>query len=465
MIAQPVFDTARELAASHREISQAVLDEMSNQELKLTYEALLYDWEMWRRPKQILPEGDWKWCLYSAGRGFGKTRTLTEILREAAEGGEHTYTSLIAATSVTMKRTLLHGPAGIFTISPPWFRPKLMSVDEMLVWPKHPVTGVQMICYLMSGEDPDRIRGSEVSLAILDELTTWNRPDEGWRNIDLTLRHGPNPRGVIGVTPKRTGAGVHFSKDLLFGPRGLDGKRRLREDLVIVHGSTTENVSLAANTLRRWEQSYRGTADEMTELEGRLPLEAENALWHLETIDTFRVENIPPGVRIDRVIVSLDPSRSKTGARDLCGNITCAKGSDGHVYIFSDDTMRADPDTWINRGIAVYTRQRADYGIYEANRLGEDNVRLIESRARDAEQRWKPITARGTKRQRAEPIAAEYKAGRVHHVGVFPELEEEQTGWDPDETKESPNRIDALVHGVKELLLDASSTQRPLRVR
>lgn len=465
MIATHLYETTRELAGQHASIRDAVLAEMSDQELKITYEGLLYDWDLWRRPKQILPPGDYRWCLFACGRGWGKTKTETEILREAAESGEHTYTALVAATSITMKRTLLYGPAGIFTISPPWFRPRLVSADEFLIWPRHPVTGVQMICYLMSGDDPDRIRGSEVSLAILDELTTWNRPDEGFRNIDLTLRHGPNPRGVIGVTPKRTGAGVAFSKDLLFGLRGRDGKRHKREDMVTVHGSTTENVDIAENTVKRWEQTYRGTADELTELEGQLPMEAENALWRQETIDAHRVEFIPSGVHIDRVIVSLDPSRSKTGHRDLCGIITLAKGSDGQVYIFADDSLRADPDTWINRGISVHAFQRADGGIYEANRLGEDNERLIAQRARDAEQRWKPVTARGTKRQRAEPIAAEYKAGRVHHVGFLYELEEEQVGWDPDETKESPNRIDALVHGVKELLLDENSARRPLRVR
>lgn len=465
MIAQDVYEAARQLVPLSKDLRNRVLDQMTDAEIKVTYEAIKYDWPLWRREKQRLPKGDWRWCLFACGRGFGKTRTSTEILREAAESGQHSYVSLIGATATTTKRTLLYGPAGIMTISPPWFRPTVFSVEEKLVWPKHSITGVQMVCYLMSGEDPDRIRGSEVSLAVCDELSTWNRPEEGWRNIDLTLRHGPDPRGVICVTPKRTGSGVAFSKDLLYGRRGIDGKRRQREDMVIVSGSSVENVDIAESTRKRWEAAYRGTADEISELHGQLPLEAENALWKQETLDGFRVDGIPPGISIERVITSVDPTRSKTGSGDLCGIITLARGTDGHVYVFADDSLRASPGVWINRAISVAAQHRSDQGIFEQNRLGEDNATLLMTRARELKQSWKPVTARGTKKQRAEPIAALYTAGRVHHAGQLPELEEEQTGWNPDESTESPNRIDALVHGVKHLLLSEEATRPKLIAR
>jgi phage terminase large subunit-like protein len=321
-----------------------------------------------------------------------------------------------------------------------------------------------MRAVLLSGEEPDRFRGTEVSACLLDELATWASPQECWDNIDLALRHGSNPFGVITTTLKRRGAGRVFSKDLLYGKRGDDGRRRQRDDMIVIQGSTFENVDIAASVRDHWVKRYKGTTDEVTELEGGLPKEADGALWTLETINQFRVENIPSGVTIDRVLVSVDPSRSKTGTGDMCGIVTLARGSDGHAYIFADDTTRGAPDEWILDANATYERQRADGGIYEQNRLGEDNVALLQEHARAMEQSWSPVTARGTKRQRAEPIATLYKAGRVHHVGEHVELEEELVGWDPNESTESPNRIDAMVHGIKELLLSEKATRAPLVV-
>ena len=468
MLRESLYEATRELARQPFPTVRAVVDELADKDRRAVELALRYDWPgMWRRPKQQLPKGDWLWALYSCGRGWGKTRASMEFLRGFAEGGEDEYVAVVGATHLTLQRDLLAGPSGILTISPPWFRPTYHPTKSELRWPKHPVTGVRMRAALMSGDKPDRIRGTEVSKALLDEMPTWQDPTDAWMNIELILRRGTNRRGIITCTLKRKGAGSLFSRDLLWGKRGADGVRRQRPDMVTIHGATEENRALDRKTIEDFKRRFGGTADEVTELEGKLPTEAEGALWIPEDIERFRVDAVPVGVKFDRVVTSVDPTRSKSGAGDLCGIITGALGSDGHAYIFSDDTLRAPPEIWIEAAIGVAERNRSDYGIYEQNRMGDDLVILIEEKARRHRQSWKPITARKDKRDRAEPVAALCRSGRVHHIGHLPELEEEQCAWDPEvpERQASPDRIDAYVHLNRELLLSETARRKKLVVR
>jgi len=462
MLHEELYREVTSIARMPAWLRDLAIEEMSDGDAALAEAIIKYDWPQWRRRKQILPPGDWRWCLFACGRGWGKTRLASEILRDAAESGAHEHMALAGATFLTLQRDLLLGPSGVLAISPPWFRPEYIFTKSELRYPRHPVTGVRTRVILLSGDKPDRIRGAEVSFMVLDELATWTDPGQGWMNADLILRRGHHPRGIITTTLKRKGGGAGFSRDLLYGRKGDDGKRAQRPDMVVVRGATMENIALDERVRKGFEARFKGTPDEVTELEGGLPQEAEGALWSREIIDQFRVNLIPQGVAIDRVIVSVDPSRSKYGTGDLCGILTMGKGSDGHVYVWADRTTRGAPDQWIGEAVNAVNVDRADQGIYEQNRLGEDNVALLEERARALGQSWKPVTARGTKEQRAEPIASLYKAGRVHHVGELVEAEEEMCGWDPKETKESPNRIDAIVHGVKHLLLSEEAARPPL---
>ena len=468
MLKQSLYDAVRTLARQPWPIVRSVLSELNDSDRRALELVLRYDWPgLWRRHKQAPPPGDWLWCAFLCGRGWGKTRTSMELVRDCAENGEDEYTAIIAATHLTLQRDLIAGPSGIINISPPWFRPKYHPTKAELRWPKHPVTKVRMRATLMSGDKPDRIRGDEVSKAWLDELPTWQDPDNAWMNIELMLRRGADCRGYITCTLKRKGAGSLFSRDLLWGRRGEDGARRQRPDLVIVQGSTHENLELDAKTLAGFTRRFKGTADEITELEGGLPTEAEGALWIPEVFEQFRVETLPPDVSFERVVTSVDPTRQKVGAGDLAGIMTGALGSDRHVYLYADDTLRASPDVWMETAVGVYERNRSDYGIYEQNRLGEDNVVLFREKARPHGQRWNPVTSRGKKVDRAEPVATLYRQGRVHHVGILPEAEEEMCGWEPNESEKqaSPNRIDAIVQLVKELLLSEQAQRKPLVVR
>jgi len=65
----------------------------------------------------------------------------------------------------------------------------------------------------------------------------------------------------------------------------------------------------------------------------------------------------------------------------------------------------------------------------------------------------KLVHASRGKQIRAEPVAALYEQGRVHHVGGFAELETQMTTWSPPDDRHSPDRVDALVWGLSELML------------
>lgn len=468
MLHGDLYESARALTYQPRDVYQYVIAELSDSDRRAVELALRYDWQgLWRREKQKLPDGDWLWCAFICGRGWGKTRTSMELLREWAEGGEDEYVAVVAATHMTLQRDLIFGPSGIMNISPPWFRPTYHPTKGELRWPRHPVTKIRMRATLMSGDKPDRIRGDEVSKALLDELPTCQDPHGVWMNVELMLRRGSNCRGVITCTLKRTGSGALFSRDLLWGQRGKDGKRRQREDLVIVQGSTSENDALDEKRRAQLRKRFEGTADEVTELDGGLPKEAEGALWIPEELDKFRVDTLPPDVSFVRVVTAVDPSRQAAGLGDLAGIMTGALGSDRHAYVYADDTIGAPPDVWMDRAVSAYELNRSDYGVYEQNRLGEDNVKLLAEKARAHRQRWNPVTARKKKRDRAEPVATLCSQGRVHIVGRLVELEDELVGWDPeeDESKQSPDRLDAFVHLVKELLLSEKAQRKPLVVR
>jgi phage terminase large subunit-like protein len=237
--------------------------------------------------------------------------------------------------------------------------------------------------------------------------------------------------------------------------------------MIVVQGSTYENDALDQKTRDGFMRRFEGTADAVTELEGGLPKEAEGALWTPESIQEFRVPAIPAGVTLERIVTAVDPTRQRVGAGDLAGIMTGALGSDKHAYVYADNTLAAGPERWMDEAVAAYEINRSDYGVYEQNRLPPDYVTLLRERANRHGQHWKPVTARKQKVERAEPVAALCRSGRVHHVGYLPELEEEQCGWDPheNERQSSPNRIDAFVHLVRELLLSEQAQRKPLIVR
>jgi phage terminase large subunit-like protein len=158
--------------------------------------------------------------------------------------------------------------------------------------------------------------------------------------------------------------------------------------------------------------------------------------------------------------VAIDPSVSDTADSDEAGisvvakgDGTCPKcGKENCAYVMRDLSNRMAPIQWARVGIEAYREFKADRVIGEVNNGGD----LVEAQLRvvDANVSYKAVHASRGKRRRAEPVQALYEQGRVHHVGGFPRLEDQMTGWVPDAGMPSPDRMDALVWGLSELMLD-----------
>jgi len=171
----------------------------------------------------------------------------------------------------------------------------------------------------------------------------------------------------------------------------------------------------------------------------------EGALWTRDVLNKTRVDRAP---RMKRVVVGVDPS----GGSEEIGIIAGGIGYDGHGYILADRTAKGSqgPFFWGKAATGLYRDVNADRLVAEAN-FGGDMVKS-NIRVADRNVAVKLVHASRGKDVRAEPVASLYADGMIHHVGHFPELEAEQTGWVPGDP-DSPNRLDAAVWVMTELLL------------
>jgi len=389
--------------------------------------AARYRWTLRARANQLPPAGDWRTWLILAGRGFGKTRAGAEWVRAQIESGRCRRVILAARTTDDARDVMVEGESGILAICPPWNRPVWRPSTRMLKWPNG------AIAMVYSADKPDLFRGKQCDGAWADELAAWRYP-EAWDQLLLGLRLGADPRVVVTTTPRPT----PVIKELMAHPT-----------TVVTRGSTYDNrANLAPAFFEGIISRYEGTRLGRQELYAEILDDNPNALWQRAQIDKLRVKEAPQ--ELQRVVVAIDPSVTTTG--DEAGIIVAGLGPDGHGYVLEDATIRGSPHTWGSRAVQAYHRHQADRIVAEVNNGGE-RVELT-LRTVDDKVAYKAVHASRGKRTRAEPIAALYEQGRVHHVGTFAELEDEMCDWEPE--MPSPNRMDALVWALTELMLGAA---------
>ena len=398
-------------------------------------ESLLFSWEFWARPKQLEPPGeDWSTWLVLAGRGFGKTRTGAEWVRKRVESGLAMNIALVADTAADARDIMVEGVTGIMAVSHPRFKPTYEPSKRRLVWPN----GARGICY--AAESPEALRGAQHDTAWCDEPAKWRnlrKTDiEGgtaWDNLLFGLRVGSLPRVCCTTTPRA----IPWVKNLKDKPT-----------TIITTGSSYENrQNLSPRWFKDVIQPYEGTRLGRQEIHAELIEDVVGALWTREVIEKFRLNDSP--VEFTRIVIAVDPSVTGNETSDECGIVAAGLGTDGHAYVLSDDSLRASPDIWASRAVKAYHTRHADCIVAETNNGGEMVGLTI--RTVDDMVSYKSITASRGKQVRAEPVAALYEQGRVHHVGSFPLMEDEMCLWIPGE--KSPNRMDALVWAITELML------------
>jgi phage terminase large subunit-like protein len=215
---------------------------------------------------------------------------------------------------------------------------------------------------------------------------------------------------------------------------------------VSVQASTYLNLPNLSPVFRQTVMDrYEGTRKGRQELHGELIEDVEGSLWRSELIELFRVDEPGPDY-FDRIVVSVDPAGTAAARSDETGIIVVA-ARDKQFYVLADASGRYSPETWAQKVVALYDTYLADKVVVEKN-YGGDMVRSV-LRAVSSALPVEEVTSRRGKALRAEPIEALYEQGRVHHIGLFNELEDQMTSWVPGNP--SPDRLDALVHGITAL--------------
>lgn len=419
-----------------------LLSELTDEELV----ALDFDWRVWARPNQLAPPGDWSTWVVLAGRGFGKTRIGAEWIRENVEGptplskGKARHIALVGEDKDDVKDVMIEGVAGILPNCPPSYRPTFIKKDLELTWPN----GAKAKGF--SGADPESLRGPQHDLAWADEFAKWQYPQYTWDMLQFGLRLGRHPQQLVTTTPKP----IRALKDILSDP-----------STIVTRGSTYDNrANLAPSFFDTLIRRYEGTRLGRQELKAELLEDNPDALWQRTLLDRHRVAGAPGLVRI---VVGVDPPSTSGDDADECGIVVSALGSDGHGYVLGDYSVQGlTPAGWATAVARAFHRHQADRVIAETNQGGDMVVSTLQQV--DAALPIRRVHALRGKVVRAEPISALYEQGRVHHVGLHATLEDQMceftNDFDPDKAQWSPDRVDALVYSLTELMLGKPSNPR-----
>lgn len=405
---------------------------------------LEYDWRFWGRPSQLEPPAGWTTWLILAGRSFGKTRAGAEWVRSQMCGktplapGRVSHMALIGETAADIRKVMIEGgESGLLVVHPKDFRPTYAPTQRSVTWPNG------AIATLYNATEPDQLRGPQHGAAWCDELAKWRYARETWDNLQFGLRLGTDPRQVVTTTPKP----IALLKEILAAP-----------NTVVTRGSTYENrANLPVKYFANIVAKYEGTRLGRQELDAELLDEAEGALWSRDMIEAARIAEAP---EMKRIVVAIDPAVTSNEQSDETGIVVAGRGVDDRGYVLADYSGRFTPDGWASRAVRAYREHKADRIVGEANNGGDMVEHVI--RTCDPQVSFKKVWASHGKQARAEPVAALYEQGRVSHVGGFADLEDQLVTWEPLGKERSPDRLDALVWALSELMLGSIAEPRVL---
>jgi phage terminase large subunit-like protein len=394
-----------------------------------------------------------------AGRGFGKTRTGAEWAREQVMYGNRRIGHFIAPTAADARDVMIEGPAGFLKCCEAFgWKAKYYPSRTQIVCPNGAVINIY------SAEEPERLRGPQCDFLWADEIATWKNAAYVWDMAMFGLRLGENPQGLATTTPRP----VPLVKSILADTRS---EANPEGGTVVTGGSTYENAANLAKTfLRKIVRKYEGTRLGNQELLGQMLLDIPGALWSAELIERARIllrddDPNPPLSDMDiyKMAVGVDPmAKDPNKEEDLdnpaeTGIVVAGLGPLDHAYVFDDSSMPGTPAEWGAAVVRAYHKWRADYVVAEANNGGMMVQHVIHSI--DPNVPVHLVHASRGKITRAEPISSFYEQLRVRHVGQFPKLEEQMTTYTGASAEHSPDRMDALVWVLTDLLVGLSAPE------
>ena len=445
-----------------------------------------------------------------SARGVGKTRSAVEFLFWRRRQGYGKRVALVGQTAADVRDVLIEGESGILEKAPRNDVPKYEPSKRRLTWRDGSVATAY------SGDEPGQLRGPQHDTVLMDEFAKYKKANETLSNVKLGLRLSdypcgyitttpvPSPemralvnearrweqhlRGVVGSAAPGAERGPYLAQDVGAWVRAggdpdtllLPGKEgREIPSIVLVNEPTSANKSnLASEFMRQLHREYEGTRLGGQELLGQLLEDVEGALWNQRMIDLSRGRRFRvfedgeeralwmiydherllwrPVPELTWVVVAIDPSTTYSDRSDEAGIVVAALGEDEHGYVLEDCSLKGTPEQWIGAALDAYDRWGANLIVAETNNGGD----LVESllRTQDRHASYAKVHASRGKQTRAEPVAALYEQRRVHHLGLFPKMEDEMTTWAPKLGLPSPNRMDATVWAVFKLMIEAGGS-------
>jgi len=404
--------------------------------------ALLSDWQVWARDDQLPPRTTfqglpWRTWLILGGRGAGKTRAGAEWVRAKALGLTPTASmpasriALVGETISEVRNVMVEGPSGLLAIHAKSERPKFEPSKGVIVWKNGTVA------HIYSAENAQALRGPQFEVAWCDEIAKWRNGELAFDMLQFGLRLGLNPQLVATTTPRP----VALLKQIMADPLS-----------VVTKATTGMNAcNLAPTFVADMLSRYKGTALGRQELLGEVLEDESGSLWRRDWIDEARVDNAPA---LKTIVVGVDPPVSATENSDACGIVVAGCAEDGRVFVLADRTVQGrEPNVWARAAVRAYHEFEADRIVAEINQGGDLVVTVLHQI--DANVIVRKVRAMRAKWVRAEPVAALYAEGRVGHVGQFDALEDQMCafGYSGRSHGKSPDRLDALVWAVTDLLL------------
>jgi phage terminase large subunit-like protein len=415
-----------------------------------TGDTLKSEWDVIARADQREPDGDWFVWLILAGRGWGKTRTAAELMCEKARKYPRSRVALVARTIGDTRDTMVEGESGLLTclkaselrggsVDEAWNR----SLGELYLG-----NGSQFKTY--SSEKPWKLRGPAFHFAWGDESCFWNDAHKGtvtdttWSNLTIATRLPGRPEWsddfrteiVVATTPRPVPL-LRVSDPEMTAPGLMQ-----RENVIITRGRTVDNLDNLSETYRaNVIAPLLGTQLGRQELDAEILEDREGALWRREWVDRDRLP-MDPRPDMVRVVIGVDPAVTSTEVSDLTGIIVAGADRRGHGYVIADHTLRGTPMAAMEKVSWAFRTYEADRVVGEVNNGGDYIGTLLHTV--DPDIPYRSVRASRGKEIRAEPVSSLYEQRRVHHLGSFPQLEDEMCSWAPGDPT-SPDHLDAMV--------------------
>lgn len=409
------------------------------------YDRLMYDADFWLRPAQQIPDGDWFIMALICGRGWGKTRAITEWIRKKALTEPGVRIGIAGKNAGEVRTTVMEGPSGLLAVHHPDERPEYIPSTRTVKWKN----GSRATT--LSSESPDQGRGPGYHYVVMDEFAAWKdiRDDLGatlFTNLIAAAREGKRPQLILATTPKRTEAMYKILADHEEDPD------RVR----IIHGKTSDNKSLSAAYIKDFQQQYKNNPKlYRQEILGQMVDDEEGVVFTQTMIDNNRIESAqePSRIKYPLRVVAVDPTVSGE-PRDECGIIVVGTSVERdharrHAVVLDDQSLRARPEGdngWARRVVDTAHEWKTKFIIMEKNQGGQLLTDAIIQL--DPSLVVFPVVATKGKRVRAEPVAIALDQGRIKFWGHYPELEDQMNFYDPENSKYSPDRMDAFVWGI-----------------